>query len=382
MRTKPVSPSKLSTFVLCPLRYVLETERPKEGAIPPGPMALRGTAVHHVIQAHAGRPLPSGREIRDAYMNAVVAEATRPDGNALIRLAVENGGASELFAQEQIVAASQFIRKILQQHQDNLALHDPARRETGALSVPDRRPALFGIERKLSSSELDMEGRVDLLYKDDGGTVHVTDFKTGNVLEVGGEPKSSYLIQMAAYGVLVQETLSPAKILLELSGPSSEWSGPFGPELDCNVKTLVSRLHARLPKDEPIAATTIATTGAHCQGCTYRPSCPAYISLLESGAPDGGVLSQFDFSTAITDATHHSGWATLRAVTNKQTVISLSGVPTSIYPELAAGTKIRAFSLGAFDVLARAAFPANFYVYRRDMPKSSAFASLIKTIPP
>lgn len=359
---------------MCPLRYVFETEGTGAERIPSGLMALRGIAAHRVIEEFARHPSPEIQELRQAFYRAAAQAAEAQDANALIRTAFQQSGLGALFSAEQLASACQFIRKVLARRPE--AATAPGR--PAAVLAQPVRPSVFGAERKLSSPALDMEGRADLIYRDSGGAVHVADFKTGNVLEADGQPIPGYLLQIAAYGVLAKEMLGADEIALELAGPASGWCGRLSGELEATVRETVANLRARLPKQQPLQAGSLAAPGAWCQLCASRPSCPAYMQALEGGPAEQAFLSSFDVAGKITDCTAAGGFTRLRILTREGKYISLSGVPSPLYPGLKPGTDIQGFSLGSFDVLSRAAFPANFFVFRPDNPKSSAFSSLLK----
>lgn len=359
---------------MCPLRYIFETEGTRAERTPSGLMALRGIAAHRVIEEFANRPFPDIRELRQAFYGVAAQAAEAQDANPLIRTAFQHSGLSGLFSAEQLASACQFIRKALVRRQE--AATAPGG-PTAALAQPVR-PSVFGAERKLSCPALDMEGRADLIYRDSGGAVHVADFKTGNVLADGGQPKPGYLLQIAAYGVLVKEMLGTDEIALELAGPASGWCGTLSGELEAMVREAVADLRARLPKLQPLQAGGLAAPGAWCQSCASRPSCPAYMQALEDGPAKQEFLSPFDVAGRVTDCAEADGFTRLRVRTQGGKHISLSGIPSALYPWLKPGMNIQGFSLGSFDVLSRAAFPANFFVFRPDNPKASAFSSLLK----
>lgn len=190
---------------MCPLRYVFETEGTGAERIPPGLMALRGIAAHRVIKTFARHPSPSIPELRQAFHGAATEAVAAQDENPLIRFAFQQSGLSALFSAEQLASACHFIRKVLARRPEAAT----ATFGQAAVLAKPVRPSMFGAERKLASHALDMEGWADLLYKGSDGSVHVVDFKTGNVLEGDGQPKPSYLLQVAAYGVLAKEMLGP-----------------------------------------------------------------------------------------------------------------------------------------------------------------------------
>lgn len=70
-RTRPVLASKLGVFLLCPLRYVLQTENAGAQNTPPGLMALRLTATHRTIAPLGRRRDLSSKELRQAFLGAV-----------------------------------------------------------------------------------------------------------------------------------------------------------------------------------------------------------------------------------------------------------------------------------------------------------------------
>lgn len=373
-RTKPAQPSKIGVFSMCPLRYIFETESTGAERIPSGLMALRGIAAHRVIEEFARYPSAGIQELRQAFYGAAAQAAESQNTNPLVRIAFKQSGLSALFSTEQLVSACQFIRKVLARRPE--AATSPGG-PANALSKPVR-PAVFGAERKLSWPALDMEGRADLIYRDSGGTVHVADFKTGNVLEDGGQPKHSYLLQVAAYGVLAKEMLGLDEVALELAGPASGWCGTLSGELEAMVREAVADLRARLPKQQPLHAGSLSASGPWCHSCASRPSCPAYMQALEGGPAEPGFLSPLDVAGKITDCVEADGFTRLRVLTHTGKHVSLNGVPLAVYPGLKPGMDILGFSLGSFDVLSRAAFPANFFVFRPDNPKASAFSSLLK----
>ena len=168
-------------------------------------MALRGIAAHRVIKTFARHPSPSIPELRQAFHGAATEAVAAQDENPLIRFAFQQSGLSALFSAEQLASACHFIRKVLARRPEAAT----ATFGQAAVLAKPVRPSMFGAERKLASHALDMEGWADLLYKGSDGSVHVVDFKTGNVLEGDGQPKPSYLLQVAAYGVLAKEMLGP-----------------------------------------------------------------------------------------------------------------------------------------------------------------------------
>jgi len=370
-RTKPVSPSKLGVFSLCPLRYVLETENTGAGRTPGGLMALRGTAAHRVIEGLAGRPHTSPQELRQAFCGAVAQTIARRDTNSLIRLVFQQLGMNALFPAGQQASTCQFIRKVLERQAPGAAAGN---RQRTALAGRVR-PFAFGSERKLASAALDMAGSVDLVYKDSSGTVHVCDFKTGNVLEADGQPKHAYLLQISAYGLLAKDMLGLQEVALELAGPASRWQEILGGRLETMARQAIATLQARLPKLQPVQGESLAAPGSWCESCPVRPSCPVYMRALEDGSAAEGMLSPFDVAGTVTDIVSAGEFLRLRILTHSGKRVSLSGVPSSIYPGLAQGIKILGFSLGSYDVLARTAFPANFYIFRPDDPGASAFSS-------
>jgi hypothetical protein len=372
-RTRPLLPSKLGVFSLCPLRYVLETENAGAGITPPGLMALRGTAAHRAIEGLAGRRDPSSLELRQALRHTLAQTVARQDSNPLIRLAFEQFGVNALFPAEQQASMCQFIRKVLARQ-----VHGEAA-ATGPITFRAKqgRSLSFGRERKLASRALDMEGRVDLVYKGSSGIVHVCDFKTGNVLEGDGQPKHAYLLQISAYGLLVKDMLDLETVGLELLGPASDWHGGLDDSLELMARQAIGTLQARLPKLEAVSGESLAASGSWCKSCTARPSCPVYVRALEAGSVAEDMLSPFDVAGTVTEVFAAGSYVRLRIVTQTGTRASLSEVPVSLYPRLVPGMRILGFSLGSFDVLTRAAFAANFYIFRRDDPKASAFSSRI-----
>lgn len=54
-RTRPAMPSKLATFLACPLQYALETEHHELDAIKYHPAVFLGTAVHDAAELLRGK---------------------------------------------------------------------------------------------------------------------------------------------------------------------------------------------------------------------------------------------------------------------------------------------------------------------------------------
>lgn len=374
-RTKPVSPSKLGVFSLCPLRYVLETENDGTGRLPYGLKALRGTAAHRVIEQLSERPHQTFQELREAFCSAVAQAVARQDTNSLIRFAFQQLGVNALFPAGEQASTCQFIRKVLARYVPGEAA---AARPKDSPYSP-RRAFAFGRERKLVSAALDMEGWVDLVYKDSAGTVHVCDFKTGNVLDASGEPKLAFLLQISCYGLLAKEMLGLDEAVLELVGPASGWHGMLSGPHEIMARQAIAALQVSLPKLETVQGESLATPGSWCASCSVRPTCPAYIHALEGSLAAENILSPVDVAGTVTEILATAEFLRLRILTHSGKRVSLSGIPASIYPGLSRGMRIYGYSLGSYDVLARAAFPANFYLFRPDNPKGSAFSSLLTT---
>lgn len=373
-RTKPISPSKLPFFAQCALRYVLETERPRVPTIPAGLAALRGTAIHAVIEENVGHSVPESSELRKRFLE-IAETAARQQGNALMLKAMLAAGMNALFPARLVLADMQFIRSVLTRHY---------RKQHGSEAAAGRRGSgkalggRFGAERQLASVSLDMEGRPDLLYKDENGLVHVAEFKSGKVTGPDGLPKEAYLVQIAAYGLLVKELWSPpGEVALELAGPSSAWEGKLDEQLEKPVTSLLAGLRERLPKHVQLDAAELASPGLHCHSCAYRPACPAYLAALDAQAPD---VSPCDIAGMVLEVEHQQEAVSLRVKSQHGRTVAIRGIPEPVESALEPGSYIRAFSLGIFDILPKAAFPANFFAYRSDDPRQSSFGAFVSVV--
>ncbi len=373
-RSKPAVPSKLSAFLICPLRYAFETESSPEVVVPRGPFALRGIALHRTVERYFGREVPGGRELQAEFLNYIGEEIARQKEISLTKFAFTQAGIKGILSNEQILSACQLARVILVSHQDK-ATPNPA-----VLRMPAMRggaPAL-GSEKAVSSEALDMEGRIDLTYKDATDVVHVVDYKSGNVLDSTGVVKESYAIQVAAYAALVSDTLKPSGLVMDLIGPSSNWSGVYDAAMDRAIKELLSKLRTALPKHVKVRTELLAMPGHHCSSCAYRLFCPRYKEYMNPtsrGADDEALPN--DVSGTILEARQSGGLITLRILTDKGTKASIAGVPLETYPALHTGQRLRAASLGTFDLAGKTAFPANFYLFRADNPRLSAFEAMM-----
>ena len=375
-RTKPIAPSKLGAFKLCPLRYLLETERPPTPCLPVGILALRGTAVHHAIEKFAGLKEASGVAVKGAILDYVHKSLARMGSPPLMRLAYEAVGASGLLSPSEVVKHSQFALKMIQASPPVV----PRTMHAGPIDgVATTTAAVLGPEKWFESGKLGMAGKIDSTFRASDGGVHVVDYKTGGVLAEDGSPKEEYLLQVAAYGVMVRHATGALDIRLRLVGPSSSWDGCLDAGMESLVETIATELQATIPIGKAVETRGLATLGQHCSSCSYRPSCGPYNELLlrRLGNETSDAFSPLDLAGIIDTVSVGTTATSVRVTATSGGAAAITGLPNCFYPRLDPGAAIIGYGLGCQEVRMQSRRPSNFFVYRADEPRLSAFGSLI-----
>jgi len=134
----------------------------------------------------------------------------------------------------------------------------------------------FGSEKPLAAPELRLSGRPDCLERDLNGTIHVTDIKTGPVLDLEGRPNEKYVLQVRLYALMIERVEPGAKVRLWLEG-AQRIEIPWDDTIRTVVEETLSRISTLLPEGKSLAAETIANAGPQCWKCRIRHRCPLYL---------------------------------------------------------------------------------------------------------
>ncbi len=155
------------------------------------------------------------------------------------------------------------------------------------------------VEVPMRSETHNLAGKIDRLQLLDDGSIRITDFKTGEVVDVNGITKYEYQIQLAAYELLCREHWSDNSIELVLDNGAE-----VVVSIDHEVRVdLLEKLRELQSKVKPINQHVVKTSeyvsqSSSCLDCPLRHSCMSYRELLTSdsldliiGDEDAGLLS-------------------------------------------------------------------------------------------
>lgn len=280
-----LNPSTLSSVSRCPLSKLHGL--PEEEMLPPSPMAILGSVIHEVMQQARSPEMP--------YGDRVVRSIDR-----LFKEAV--GRAEDLLSGDPRTARMVPLRRAVGKMEYHIRL---ARLRNWAASLPgitggvpslatipgisrvsSKKPTKsadttripVGIEQPLRVSGIRLSGRPDLIELDDAGTYHVTDYKTGAVVDGDGNPHDGLAFQLRLYALMLREIDSSARVRLWLEGRECvevPWSSTHEEEARERLMAICSEL----PPEETVPAIELAETGPHCGRCRIRHRCPAYRSV-------------------------------------------------------------------------------------------------------
>ena len=369
-RTQPIRPSKIGLFYNCPLRYVFETERPEFGGLPPGPQVYLGIAFHGAIENFWGQPLTKGIDIRE-WIRAEFGKLILADQKSFCRWLYLRDGIDGLISPSLVSDASR-----LAQQQVSASAHGKFKNT----SIYDENPqSIFGVERRLVSEVLDLAGRADLIEKRDDG-VSVVDFKLGLALTDSGEPRSEYLLQLAAYALIVKEQLGNVDLFLELRSPKKLIRHQFDDVLEANVLQMIKKMHFTLPRSKALDQLEIAQKGEHCLTCGYRSQCSNYLTRLStSQAIEDDFVSPLDVRGKVISITQEDSLLSILLSANPDARrVLITGIPISIINgQLKQGDDLLALSLRTPEVQGKGNYIANFHLFDCVNPRQSAFSCKI-----
>lgn len=372
-RTKPASPSKLGVFMVCRLRYVFDTEQPVSLRVGEHPSALLGTAVHDAAEV-LRRRLPVEASVSVAVLEQCIGRhvAHARPSRQLISWMLARFGKNALLPRAQFIAQAGFAWALAQRlPQSRLERADEMPYKAGSIPI--------GRERRLASAELDMSGRADEIYWSSHRHVRIVDFKTGSIRDGEGNPKRSYVLQLAAYGLAVRELDPNVDITFELLGKGDRWIGRLDPLYMQAASNLLEELRITLPRGKSVPAASLASVGDHCAPCAYRPSCPAYRENLElKGVIDHGFYG-FDVSGANANVAEENGLYAIRLSPRQGFAARISRVPAILLPagRSANGDRVAAFGLRSLESARDGSLPQNFLVVDVQNPRNSAFQSCL-----
>lgn len=155
------------------------------------------------------------------------------------------------------------------------------------------------VELPLRSDNYNLAGKIDLLQLFSDGSIRITDFKTGEMVDAAGIPKYDYRIQLAAYELLCREHWPNNSIELVLNN-GSEIVVEVEPEVRSDLQEKLNGLQSRVaPINQQVVRTTeFVWRSSSCLGCSLRHSCGSYRELLTTdslgqivGEQDSGLLT-------------------------------------------------------------------------------------------
>ena len=281
------APSRFALLMRCPLKEIHGL--PEEEMLPPSPLAILGDVIHEVMsEARGGRPL-HGRSMMD-YVDELFDRKIRSEEERLS----ENPRTKRRVPLRRAVGKSEYRKRKARLHSWAKVPNDSDRRLVSGMSSEspgtrsgqetepvDTARIPLGAERTIRVSSLRLSGRPDLIERDEDGTYHVTDFKTGDIVDRADEPRADYALQLKLYALMLREIGENASLRLWLEGSERievEWDEDLAAE---TIEQLVS-VTDRLPADQVLPATELAKAGPHCGSCRIRHRCARYRSV----APD------------------------------------------------------------------------------------------------
>lgn len=370
-RTRPALPSKLGVFITCPMRYLLESEQHSFRCLPLPPQAALGSAVHKLANTLQKSGENNPESIIQRLENDFVATLIKTQQGALALWVWERYGIAGLVSRQALIKYIRYAKSLV----------TPVAERVGHLSdMIKMRGSIIpvGREKLLKSTFFDMQGRADLIYRKETGEIRVVDFKTGKVRDEKKQPKEEYLLQIAAYGMMVKELAPDVNIELELSGIGGSWTGVLDNSLQEFVNRVLDSFNEILPRNTSFSALNIARPGRHCIQCAGRCSCPIYsrnlCHFMQQSCPDDRHLS-IDIHGRLLEVDMDNNFTTLQLLLPDGYMAKVFHIPTRFIPESneMIGSDVTLYGLHVFGDSSENRIPRNFYVVDTQEPRRSAF---------
>jgi CRISPR/Cas system-associated exonuclease Cas4 (RecB family) len=375
-RLKPIRPSKLSVLFDCPWQYLLSTERNISPVLEKNPIGVLGSAMHKIIENYAGQHSLKGLEVQKLIANEFEKKISLEPNN-LLKRTFDRLGIDGVINPKRLLSATQLAYKSI--------IASP-KKNFSAVNFDykfDAQSNDFLRENRLSSSDLDLEGWPDLVYKKDS-IIYVVDYKLGLRRNADGKPKESYIFQAAAYGLLAKERFNNGNIILELISPSEKWTTPLDNDLEAHVRQLISQASRTLPIGELFDATQVAQPGMHCGDCSFRPGCPSYNNnFLAIQLNQSVETCSNDVCGKISSIQELNGLIRLEIESNfENRKFVVEGLDSYDKSALSPNSNFIGYGLGSTEIKGRGTYVSNFHIFNVVSPSNSAFSSYVKTLDP
>jgi RecB family exonuclease len=330
-----LSPSRFSDLLRCPLSVVHGLR--EEESLAPHPLAILGRITHDVVDEVRSANLATKKDIEDA-VDAIFEErlgevearlAALPSTSRFVplRRAVGRTDWRQRKARLRTWAATLYPRSGHSPRRDGKRFPSQKESERGdETSATTKIP--FGSEQPMIVPDLRLSGRPDHIERDSEGVIHITDLKTGRVLD-GHNPRGDYALQVRLYGLMVEWIDPNARVRLWLEG-SERVEIPWNDTVRAEVEESLSTMLADLPPDRSLPAESLAREGLHCGRCQIRHRCPRY----RRAAPEW-----WNETSTVAPVAPFDTWGTLLGVNTKD------GSSYEVLLRDAAGRKVRVSGL-------------------------------------
>lgn len=253
----------------CRLRLVLASSASCTYRLPSGPDAAIGTLVHRVKERCALRSTPSltPEEIFDSEYAALISDLESDIDRRHFAHLSETRSPSQW---------SMVRRRAIAQCSSSSALTRVMESEgPRARSHPNRAPR-SGHEIELESQALRIRGRADSVEREGPDRWVVRDYKTGAVVDSGGDLRPEYVMQIRCYGLMIAEMAPTSDVRLILDDGEAH-EVPFDDSARAEALEFVLGLIGTMPSAGSTGpASDLARPGSACATCPHRVVCAAY----------------------------------------------------------------------------------------------------------
>jgi hypothetical protein len=372
-RTKPFSPSKLSLLNQCKLSYLLQTER-IDHKIPAGAHSYIGTAIHRTIEQLLPLGSTSGAEIKSTLeKNLSDSLLKSSQSSPILNWAISKNSINKIYDHVRLISAIQQVKNTIGKYSTNNISHNKFNVDRNEVKKNQ-----LGSERIFEVGRYDLAGSIDYSFLDLNNIIHVIDFKSGKIFD-DGVLKDEYLSQIGLYGLMVKEYFPNNEIILEVIGANDYWGGTLDRNLESKLIKIIESTIKDIPLGVNFTLESLAQLGGHCSTCRARSACPKYFEVLVTGkqSTESKIVSKGDLYGEVEEVIKSNELLELKLKSSNNLALSINGLPDMLFQNISIGSNLACYNLKFYDHEALCSFPANFYVYRPDIPKISAFEAVL-----